>query len=211
MSTSFLLSLAYFWVQIRLDLRSCMHVKELNYIIRHTYQATVYHSVGRSGLFDRPVDYNACRAWLNSTRLHFPTTWISSIGLSPWHSRHQWSFINASHRPFKLSSLPVIGEMSSTNVNISWLCESGFLQGARKWMKTSEPIMFCYSPPFKCSSLNFLNQTEAGEVDSRLDWMSEWSSWGSLVYSYTNLFFLLFGWVNVIVLDIMSCFLTQII
>lgn len=112
-------------------------------------------SVGRPGLFDWPADYSVCRAWLNSTLLHFPTTWISSLGLSPQHSRHQWSFIDASHRPFTLSSLPVIGEMSSTDVNITWVCESGFLQGARKWMKTSEPIMFCYSTPFKCSSLPF--------------------------------------------------------
>lgn len=32
--------------------------------------------------------------------------------------------------------------MSGANVNFSPLCGSGFLQGARKWKKTSEPIVF---------------------------------------------------------------------
>lgn len=36
----------------------------------------------------------------------------------------------------------MIGEMSGENVNFGPLCESGFLQGARKWMKTSEAVMF---------------------------------------------------------------------
>lgn len=32
--------------------------------------------------------------------------------------------------------------MSGANVNFGPLCQSGFLQGARKWKKTSEPIVF---------------------------------------------------------------------
>lgn len=188
-------------------------MKELNCVLftRHTFWATVCHSVGRSGLFDWPADYSACRAWLNSTQLHFPTNWISSLGLSPWHSRLQWSFINASHRPFMLSSLPVIGEMSSTNVNITWVCESGFLQGARKWMKTSEPIMFCYSPPL--SAVLYLSESdEAGEVDSRPDWMSERCRKCPCCSAVTETCLcVLFGWVNVKVLNKMWCFLTQMI
>lgn len=46
------------------------------------------------------------------------------------------------HQPFARSSRPVIGEMSGANVNFSPFCWSGFLQGAGKWMKTSEPIVF---------------------------------------------------------------------
>lgn len=113
------------------------------------------------GLFGWPADLQPSveRGW---TRLGFisQTTWISSsLGLSPRHSRHQWSFTKCILTGlFALSSLPAIGEMSSADVNITRVRESGFLRGARKLVKKnpSEPIMFCYSRPlFKCSSLPF--------------------------------------------------------
>ena len=137
--------------------------------------------------------------------LHFPTTWISSLGLSPRHSRHHWSFINASHRPFGLSSLPLIGEMSSTNVNITWVRESGFLQGARKWMKTSEPIMFCYSTPFKWSFLPLWIRQRLGRLIERCRLCPCRSA-----VTETCLF-VLFGRENTIVFDMMLYFPTQII
>lgn len=123
---------------------------EFIYFYRHI--SLSFALVRLSGLH---AHYTASSACLISAQLHFPTPWIFLLGLSPWHSRHQWSCINASHWPFTVSSLPVIGKMSSTNINITWVCESAFLQGARKWMKTWEPIMFCYSSPFTCSSLAF--------------------------------------------------------
>lgn len=73
-----------------------------------------------------------------------------------------------------LSPLPEIVEMSSTNVNITLVCESGFLQGARKWMKTSEPIVFCHRTPFKCSSSTFPIVMKVLRLIEGLDWMSEW-------------------------------------
>lgn len=152
------------------------------------------------GLFDWPADYSACGAWMNSTQLHFPTTWISSLGLSPWHSRHQWSFINASHRPFMLSSLPVIGEMSSTNVNITCVCESGLLQGARKWMKTSEPIMFCYSTPFKCSSLPFCIRQRLVRLIAGPTGSQSGAGCALVAVKLHKPVFVLSGWLKVIVL-----------
>lgn len=110
-------------------------------------------SVGRSGLFDWPVVHGWTRY-----QLHFPTTWISSPGLSPWYSRHQWSFINASHRPFTLSSLQVIGEMSSTNVNITWVCESGFFREPENGWKHQSPSCFVTAGPTRCRSSSTLNK-----------------------------------------------------
>lgn len=45
-----------------------------------------------------------------------------------------------------------------------WFSSGSQKIGEKK--KTSEPIMFCYSRPFKVQFSTFLNQTEAGEVDS---------------------------------------------
>lgn len=75
--------------------------------------------------------------------------------------------------PCMLSPLPEIVEMSSTNVNITLVCESGFLQGASKWMKTSEPIVFCHRTPFKCSSSTFPIVMKVLRLREGPDWMSE--------------------------------------
>lgn len=98
-----------------------------------------------------------------------------------------------------LHSLPVIGEMSSSNVNSTCVCESGFRRGARQWTKTSEPIMFCYSTPFKCSSLPFCIRWRLVRFIAGPD------------VSAVQPVFVLIGRVKVISLDIMGYFLTQII
>lgn len=67
-------------------------------------------------------------------------------------------------------SLPEIVEMSSTTVDITWVCESGFLQGARKWTKTSELIVFCHRAPFKCSSPTF-------PIGMKVRWLTESPNW----------------------------------
>lgn len=156
-----------------------------------------------AALFGWPVDCSACveHGWTR-LRLHFPTTSISSLGFSPWHFWHRQSFINAPP-PLAFHALIVIGEMSSSNVNITLVCESGFLQGARKWIKTSEPIVFCHTTPFKCSSLPFwiwwrLLRLMAGPTGRQ---SGAGSALVALHLSQTYLF-VLFGWINVIVCHI---------
>lgn len=63
--------------------------------------------------------------------------------------------------------------MSSTTVNITSVCESGFLRGARKWMKTSEPIVFCHRTPFKCSSPTSPIAMKVRRLTESPDWMPE--------------------------------------
>lgn len=61
--------------------------------------------------------------------------------------------------------------MSSPTVNITWVCESGFLRGGRKWMKTSELIVFCHRTLFKCSSPTFPIGMKVQRLTESPNWM----------------------------------------
>lgn len=160
MLASFLLRFAYFWVHLDVswsERTRDVHGKGLNYIVtRHTFQAVVCQSVGSFVWLACGLQC-LCRAWLNSTYLHFPITSISSLGFSPWHFRHWQSFINA---PPPLAFHALISASDRRNVKHKRQYHLGlwewFSSGSQKMdKKTSEPIVFCYSTPFKCSSLPF--------------------------------------------------------
>lgn len=85
----------------------------------------------------------------------FPSTWRSSPGLSPRHSRRRCGFINASHRPFALPIFASDRRKCQAQTSISpGSVRLVFFWEPRKWMKTSEAIMFCDITHFKCSSFS---------------------------------------------------------
>lgn len=90
------------------------------------------------------------------------------------------------HQPFARSSRPVIGEMSGANVNFSPFCWSGFLQGAGKWIKTSEPIVFVAL--LKSAALNL----SVSDRDGSRALLAQFQVHGKL-YRCTDLPFMLFG------------------
>lgn len=109
-----LLSFAFFLgpfgcVMIRLNFRWGTAVCEKDELHSHQAHLLSYSILAwLEDLFNCTVDNPQSTAEFSSES--FPHNLNICPGLSPWHSRHQWTFINTSHRPFTLSSLPLIGE-----------------------------------------------------------------------------------------------------
>lgn len=184
-----------------------MHGKGLNYVVtRHTFQAVVCQSVGSFVWLACGLQC-LCRAWLNSTYLHFPITSISSLGFSPWHFRHWQSFINA---PPPLAFQALISASDRRNVKHKRQYHLGrwewFSSGSQK-MEKKHQNPSCFVIALLLSAVLYLSESDEG-------WWGWWQSGAgsalvALQLSQTYLF-VLFGWINVILLDIMSYFFIHI-
>lgn len=115
---------------------------------------------------------------------------MSSLAFfTPTNTQDDDWFINAcqSHRQPQHAPLCQRWLKCQAQLSISpGLCESGFLQGVRKWMKTSELIVFCHRTPFKCSSPTFAIGMKVWRLTERPNWMPNRGREASVPVEFIN-------------------------